>query len=162
MKPTPGEWDSLRLAANAADRGKAAETLRPAFEKRLSQLGYSSRAVAHAFSALTGAHTVEEALAELEENARLERMEPVPLRFEVVEGDPALPAGHSLTITGVERDGRSARTADQALSRSDRRRPLASASPPRQSGKRDCRSALDSGHVDRAGATTTGPSSAWR
>jgi hypothetical protein len=109
MKPTPEEWDSLRLAAKAADRGKAAEALRPAFEKRLSQLGYSSLAVAHAFSALTGPDTVEEALAELKENARLERIVPVPLDFDVVEGDPALPAGHSLTITGVERDGRGIR-----------------------------------------------------
>jgi hypothetical protein len=109
MKPTPEEWDSLRLAAKAADRGKAAEALRPAFEKRLGELGYSSLAVAHAFSALTGPDTVEEALAELKENARLERIVPVPLDFDVVERDPALPAGHSLTITGVERDGRGIR-----------------------------------------------------
>ena len=109
MKPTSEEWDSLRLAAKAADRGKAAEALRPAFEKRLGELGYSSLAVAHAFSAQTGPDTVEEALAELKENARLERIVPVPLDFDVVERDPALPAGHSLTITGVERDGRGIR-----------------------------------------------------
>lgn len=105
MKPTPGEWDSLRLAAKAADRGKAAEPLRPAFEKRLREWGYSPLAIAHAFSALTGPDTVEEALAELKENARLEGIVPVPLDFDVVEREPALPAGHSLTITGVERDG---------------------------------------------------------
>ena len=106
MKPAPGQCDSLRLAAKAADRGKAAEALRPAFEKRLRELGYSSLAVAHAFSALTGPDTVEEALAELKDNARLERIVPVPFDFDVVERDPALPAGHSLTITGVKGDGR--------------------------------------------------------
>jgi hypothetical protein len=109
MTPTPGEWDCLRFAAKAADRAKAAEALRPAFEKRLRELGYSSLAVAHAFSALTGPDTVEEALAELKENARSERIAPVPLDFDVFERDPALPAGHSLTITGVERDGRGIR-----------------------------------------------------
>jgi hypothetical protein len=109
MKPAPGQCDSLRLAAKAADRGKAAEALRPAFEKRLRELGYSSLAVAHAFSALTGPDTVEEALAELKDNARLERIVPVPLDFDVVERDPALPAGHSLTITGVKGDGRGIR-----------------------------------------------------
>ena len=105
----PGEWDSLHLAAKAADRAKAAEALRPAFEERLRELGYSSLAIAHAFSALTGPDTVEEALAELVENARLERIVPVPLDFEVVEREPALPVGHALTITGVERDGRGVR-----------------------------------------------------
>jgi hypothetical protein len=105
MKPTPGQWDSLRLAAKASDRGKAAETLRPAFEKRLRELGYSSLAIAHAFSALTSQGTVEEALAELTEHERRERGEAVPLEFDVVEREAALPAGHSLTITGVERDG---------------------------------------------------------
>jgi hypothetical protein len=67
MSPVPGEWDSLRLAAKAADRANAAEKLRPTFEKRLGELGYSSLAIAHAFSTLTGPGTVEEALAELAE-----------------------------------------------------------------------------------------------
>src|ERR1700733_3831186 len=109
MKPSPEEWDSLRLAAKAADRGKAAEALRPAFEKRLRELGYGSLAVAHAFTALTGSDTVSAVLAELAENARLERMLPVALEFDVVERQPALPAGHSLTITSVVRDGRGIR-----------------------------------------------------
>jgi hypothetical protein len=72
-------------------------------------LGYNSLAIAHAFGALVGPDSVEEALAELEENARLERILPVPLDFEVVERAPALPVGHSLMITGVERDGRGIR-----------------------------------------------------
>ena len=109
VRPAPGEWDCLRLAATAADREKAGETLRPAFEQRLTELGYSPLAIAHAFSALTGPATVEDALAELEENERLERIVPVALEFETVEHEPALPAGHSLTITGVERDGRGVR-----------------------------------------------------
>ncbi|HEY6396363.1 MAG TPA: hypothetical protein VIX82_02800 [Solirubrobacteraceae bacterium] len=106
MRAAPGEWDSLRLAAKAADRAKAAERLRPAVEKRLEELGYSPRAIAHAFSSLTGPDTVAEALAELAQNARMERIVPVPLAFETVEQEPGLPVGHSLTVTGVERDGR--------------------------------------------------------
>lgn len=109
MRPAPGEWDSLRLAAKAADRAKAAEKLRPTFEKRLRELGYSSLAIAHAFSTLTGLGTVEEALAELAENARLERIVPVPLDFEIVEPAAGLPVGHLLTITGVEREPRGIR-----------------------------------------------------
>jgi len=79
MRRAPGEWDSLRLAAKAADRSKAAEALRPRFEKRLRELGYSPLAIAQAFSTPSGPGTVEEALAELEETARLERFVPVPL-----------------------------------------------------------------------------------
>jgi hypothetical protein len=113
MTPVPGGpdplSDSLRLAAKAADRAKAAEKLRPAFEKRLQELGYSSLAIAHAFRALTGPATVEEALAELKEHERLERIAPVPLEFESVEREPGLPLGHSLAITGVDRDGRGIR-----------------------------------------------------
>lgn len=104
MKPDPGEWDDLRLAAKAADREKTAEKLRPAFERRLKELGYSPLATAHAFSALTGPVTVEAALAELAQNSRRERSRQVPLDFETVERQPGLPAGHSLTITGVERN----------------------------------------------------------
>jgi hypothetical protein len=70
MRPAPGEWDSRRLAATAADRANTAEKLRAVFEKRLRDLGYSSLAIAHAFSTLIGPGTVEEALAELAENAR--------------------------------------------------------------------------------------------
>jgi hypothetical protein len=105
MRPAPGEWDDLRLAAKAADRGRAAEKLWPAFEKRLKELGYGPRAIAHAFSTLTGPGTVAEALAKLAHYQRLERVRPVPLEFETVDQDPGLPVGHSLTITGVERDG---------------------------------------------------------
>ena len=45
-------------------------------------------------------------LAELEENERLGRIVPVALDFKTVEHEPALPVGHSLTITGVKLDGR--------------------------------------------------------
>jgi hypothetical protein len=105
MSPAPGEWDCLRWAAKAADRAAAAEALRPVFEQRLSALGYSNLAIAHAFSTLISG-SVEEALAELEENSRLERIAPVPLDFEVVEREPALPAGHELTIADVSREAR--------------------------------------------------------
>ena len=104
MSPAPRNWDDLRLAAKAADRAKAAERLRPAFEKQLKELGYGPRAIAHAFSTLTGPNTVEVALAELALNARSDRSRSVPLEFETVERQPALPVGHTLTITGVERD----------------------------------------------------------
>jgi hypothetical protein len=109
MRPDPGEWDCLRLAAKAADREKAGEAVRPAFEERLTELGYSPLAIAHAFGALTGADSVEDALAELDENERLERMVPVALAFEIVEYEQATPIGRSLTIIGVERDGRGIR-----------------------------------------------------
>lgn len=104
MRPAPGEWDDLRLAAQAADRGNAGKELWPAFEKRLKELGYGPRAIAHAFSALTGPGTVTEALAKLAYYQRLERIRPVPVEFEIVEHDPGLPVGYSLKITGVERD----------------------------------------------------------
>jgi hypothetical protein len=131
MGSTPGEWDSLRLAAKAADREKAAEALRPAFEERLKSLGYSPQAIAHAFSTLTGPGSVEKALAELKECARFERTVPVPLGFEVVEREPALPVGHTLTITGVERDGRGIRVTYEI------RPPLSSLAGPSRIGARD-------------------------
>jgi len=56
----------LRLAAKAADRASTASRERPAFEKRLSELGYGPRAIAHAFSTLSGPGTVAEALETLE------------------------------------------------------------------------------------------------
>lgn len=104
MKPVPEGWESLRLAAKAADREKTGEMLRPEFERRLMELGYGPRAVAHAFSILTGPGTVAEALAELARAERADRARALPLFFETVEDQPALPAGHSLTITGVERE----------------------------------------------------------
>jgi ABC-type Fe3+-hydroxamate transport system substrate-binding protein len=46
MTSDAGLRDSLRLAAKAADREKAAEKLWPAFEKRLKELGYGPGAIA--------------------------------------------------------------------------------------------------------------------
>jgi hypothetical protein len=66
MKPLPGEYEGLRLAAKAEDRAKAAEELRADFEKRLKALGYSPLGTAHAFSLLSGSGTVAEALKVLE------------------------------------------------------------------------------------------------
>jgi hypothetical protein len=65
MRPREGEFESLGLAAKAADRAKAAEQEWPAFEKRLRQLRYGPRATAHAFSTLSGPGTVAEALEAL-------------------------------------------------------------------------------------------------
>lgn len=62
MKPVPAEWASLRLAAKAADRAKAADELRPDFENRLKALGYTPLGVARAFSLLSGPSTIAEAL----------------------------------------------------------------------------------------------------
>ena len=56
----------LRLAAKAEDRAKAAEAQWPVFERRLLELGYSPRSIAHAFSILSGPGTVAEALQALE------------------------------------------------------------------------------------------------
>ena len=89
MRPERREWDCLRLAAKAADRGAAANKLWPAFEKRMKELGYRPLAIAHAFSSLTGPSTVAESLAELAGDARFERSTPVPLEFETVEQQPA-------------------------------------------------------------------------
>ena len=55
----------LRLAAKAADREKAANQEWPAFEARLSQLGYGPLAIAHAFRTLSGPGTVDDALEAL-------------------------------------------------------------------------------------------------
>lgn len=133
MRPEPGEWDDLRLAAKAADRRKAAKKLRPAFEKRLRELGYGPRATAHAFTTLQGSGTVAEALTELAHHEGLERIRPVRFAFETVEQEPALPLGHSLTITGVGRDGGGIRITYEI------RPPLASlADRPRVGARDDC------------------------
>jgi hypothetical protein len=77
MSSARGDWDSLRdslrPAAKAAYRTEAAERLRPAFEKRLSELGYGPLAIARAFSILAGPGSVPDALAELTRTARMER-----------------------------------------------------------------------------------------
>ncbi len=66
MRARAGEFDDLRLAAKTSDRAKVAQREWPAFEKRLEQLGYTPRSIAHAFSILSGPGTVAEALAALE------------------------------------------------------------------------------------------------
>jgi hypothetical protein len=103
VKPAPSKWDDLRLAAKAAERSKAGKELWPAVEKRLKELGYGPRGIAHAFSTLTGPGTVTDALATLARYQRLEHVNPVPVAFEILEHEPGLPVGSSLTITRVER-----------------------------------------------------------
>jgi hypothetical protein len=74
MGPAKDEF-GLRLAARAADREKAAREEWPAFEERLTKLGYGPRAIAHAFRTLTGG-TVAEALEVLSDMSRPESSPP--------------------------------------------------------------------------------------
>jgi hypothetical protein len=94
--------ESLRLAAKAADRGKTAQQEWPTFEERPRQLGYSPRAIAHAFSALSGPGSVAEALEVL--RAPMPESHPIPLSFEVTETRGGPSAASVVTITSVERD----------------------------------------------------------
>ncbi len=70
MKAAPGEHEDLRIAAKVADREKAADAQRPAFEKLLRELGYGHYAIARAFAVLKGPGTVEDALRELKRHSR--------------------------------------------------------------------------------------------
>jgi hypothetical protein len=103
MRPGEGEFQDLRLAAKASDRGKAAEKQWPAFEKRLRELGYGPRAIAHAFTTLSGPGSVAEALEVL--RAPTPPSHPVALSFEVTETRGAPSVANRVTITAVERDG---------------------------------------------------------
>jgi hypothetical protein len=102
MKPRGGEFEDLRLAAKAADRGKAARQEWPAFEERLKLLGYSPCAIAHAFSTLSGAGTVAEALEVV--GAHMPESHPIALSFEVTEPRGGPSALDGVTITSIERD----------------------------------------------------------
>jgi hypothetical protein len=94
--------ESLRLAAKAANRGKAAQQEWPAFAERLKGLGYSPRAIARAFSTLSGAGTVAEALEVL--RRPMPESHRVALSFEVTETRGGVSAANRVTITSVERD----------------------------------------------------------
>jgi hypothetical protein len=100
MKPREDEF-GLRLAAKAADREKAAGEEWPAFEERLTELGYEPRAIAHAFRTLSGSGTVAEALEVL--RAPKPESHLTTLSFEVAETRGG-PSAMIVTITSVERD----------------------------------------------------------
>ena len=102
MSPGDDEF-GLRLAAKAADRGKAARQEWPAFEDRLRELGYGPRAIAHAFSTLSGPGTVADALGVLKEMSR-PQSQPAALSFEVTETRAGSVASNGITITSIERD----------------------------------------------------------
>jgi hypothetical protein len=102
MRPRKDEF-GLRLAAKAADRGKAAREQWPVFEERLTELGYSPRAIAHAFRTLSGPGTVAEALDALKGASRPES-HPIALSFEVADTAGPSPPSHGVTITSVVRD----------------------------------------------------------
>lgn len=101
MRLGEDEFD-LRLAAKAADRSKAARQEWPVFEERLRELGYGPRAIARAFSTLSGPGTVAEALEVLKRMSRPESP-PIALSFEVTETRGGPTASSYVTITSVER-----------------------------------------------------------
>jgi hypothetical protein len=68
--PSGEDQVGLRLAAKASHRAKVAEHERPAFEEKLRQLGYTPRAIARAFSCLSGPGTVADALEALKDQRR--------------------------------------------------------------------------------------------
>ena len=103
VRPTDGEFECLRLAAKAADRGKAAQQEWPAFEKSLKQLGYNPLAITHAFRTLSGPRTVAEAQEVL--RAPMPESHPVALSFEVTETRGGPSSANGATITSVQRDG---------------------------------------------------------
>jgi hypothetical protein len=70
LMPASEDEFGLRLAAKASNRAKAAEQERPAFEEKLRRLGYGPRAIAHAFSTLSGPGTVDDALEALKHQRR--------------------------------------------------------------------------------------------
>jgi hypothetical protein len=72
----------------------------PAFEERLRELGYGPRAIAHAFSTLSGPGTVDEALEVLKRMSRPETP-PIALSFEVTETRGGPSAANGVTITSV-------------------------------------------------------------
>ncbi len=92
----------LRLAAKAADRGKVASPEWPVFEERLTELGYSPRAIAHAFSTLSGPGTVAEALQVLKSMSQ-PGSDPIALSFEVTGARGDASVANRVTITSVER-----------------------------------------------------------
>jgi hypothetical protein len=66
-------------------------------------LGYSPRAIAHAYSTLSGPGTVDEALEVLKRMSRPETP-PIALTFAVTETRGGPSAANGVTITSVERD----------------------------------------------------------
>jgi hypothetical protein len=96
------EFAGLRLAAKATDREHVAQLQWPGFEARLSELGYGPRAIAHAFSTLSGPGTVAEALQVLKH--RPSGSPPVAMSFEVRFPPGNLPVESGLIVRSVERD----------------------------------------------------------
>jgi hypothetical protein len=104
MRPGDGGFANLRLAAKAADRQKAACDQWPTFEARLRALGYGPRAIAHAFSALSGPGDVPQALQVLKHTDR--SSPPVELSFVICDPPSNYSTGTGMTVTSVQRDDR--------------------------------------------------------
>lgn len=92
----------LRLAAKAADRMTAAQQQWPAFEQRLTELGYPPAAIRRAFGALSGPGTVAEALNALTAKGLSKRW--VALPFEVFDDRVGFSHTDGFTVTCVERN----------------------------------------------------------
>jgi hypothetical protein len=101
VRPEDGAFAGLRLAAKAADRQNAAGEQWPAFQAHLRDLGYSPKAIAQAFSTLSGPGTVAEALAVLKSTGR--SLHPVILDFEIHDPPGNYSTGKGVSITSVER-----------------------------------------------------------
>ena len=102
MRPGEDEFAACGSQQRPRTEGKPPNSEWPAFEKRLRQLGYSPRAIAHAFSTLSGPGTVAEALEVL--RAPMPESHPIALSFEVTETRGGPSAANRVTITSVERD----------------------------------------------------------
>ena len=93
--------DPSAAEATRVGGGRLAPEQWPAFEKRLRELGYGPRAVAHAFRTLGGPGSVAEALEVL--RAPMPESHPVALSFEVTETRGGPSPANRVTITAVER-----------------------------------------------------------
>jgi hypothetical protein len=113
VRPGKDEF-GLRLAAKAADREQAARREWPALEERLRGLGYGPRAIAHAFSTLSGPGTVAEAL-EVPKDVSRPASHPIALVFEVIESRGGASVTDGVMITAVERDERGIRVTYDAV-----------------------------------------------
>jgi hypothetical protein len=108
---------------------------KPGFEARLRELGYGPRAIAHAFSTLSGPGTVAEALHVLKH--RPSGAPPVAMRFGVHFPPGNLPVESGLVVRSVERDVRGIRVEyDYAMAPDLSAVPLESCEP-RGEGKDD-------------------------
>lgn len=102
MSPGRQEFANLRLAAKATDRHDAAQREWPRFEARLKELGYDPRAIARAFSTLSGPGTVADALKILEHPPPASPA--IAMSFEIRYPPDNLPVASGLLVRSIECD----------------------------------------------------------